>query len=89
MLFNAILTLKTEEEVASFFRDLLTPAELEEFANRWQAVKLLLAGEPYAMVAEKLGMSTTTITRVAHWLTRGTGGYQTAARRLKLTKTTA
>ncbi len=88
MLFTAILTLQTEEDVAAFFRDLLTPAELEEFANRWQAVTLLLAGEPYAAIAQKLGMSTTTVTRVAHWLSRGTGGYQTAASRLGLKKVT-
>lgn len=89
LLFNAILTLKTEAELASFFRDLLTPAELEEFTNRWQAVKLLLQGKPYAAIAQDLGMSTTTVTRVAHWLSRGTGGYQTAARRQGLVKTNA
>lgn len=75
-LFRAILTLKTFNEAANFFRDLLTIAELKEFANRWQIVKLLVQGKSYAEIAKKLKVSTTTVTRVAHWLRHGLGGYK-------------
>jgi TrpR-related protein YerC/YecD len=81
-LFTAILTLQSTEEAAKFFRDLLTVAELKEFANRWQMVKLLEKGVPYAEIASKLHTSTTTVSRVAHWLHNGMGGYQSLADRL-------
>ncbi len=75
-LFAAILKLKTPDEAARFFRDLLTVAEIEEFSNRWLAAKLLAKGKPYAEIASETKMSTTTVSRVAHWLFRGLGGYE-------------
>lgn len=82
-LFKVILSLQTTKEAASFFRDLLTISEIKEFANRFQAAKLLYQGRPIAKVAQKLKMSTTTVSRVAHWLKRGMGGYQLVLDRLK------
>lgn len=84
-LFQAVLALKTEQEAANFFRDLLTIAELDEFANRWQVVKLLMDGMPYAKIATKLNVSTATVTRVAHWLNDGMGGYKLIAARTEST----
>lgn len=81
-LFEAIQHIKSTDEATNFFRDLLTIAELKEFSNRWQAVKLLNQGKSYAHVAAKLGMSTATVTRVALWLKNGMGGYQILAKRL-------
>ncbi len=81
-LFTAILKLRNEKEAAAFFRDLLTIAELKEIANRWQAVKMLGQGKSYVEIAAKLGMSSTTVTRVAHWLKDGLGGYKTLANRI-------
>lgn len=81
-LFDVILSLKTQKEAANFFRDLLTMAELKEFSNRWQMVKLLAKGKPYLEIAQTLKVSTTTVARVAHWLNDGLGGYA-----LALTKT--
>jgi len=81
-LFDAILSLENKEEARNFFRDLLTPAELTEFANRWQVVKLLVQRKPYTVIAKELHVSTATITRVAHWLNNGMGGYQLVANRL-------
>lgn len=75
-LAQAILSLKNQEEARQLLRDLLTVAEIKEFANRLQAAKLLLQGNSYAVVATKLKMSTTTVTRVAHWLHHGMGGYK-------------
>ena len=82
-LFEAILRLKSPDEAARFFRDLLTIAELKEFANRWQAVKMLSQGTSYTVIAEKLGMSTATVTRVAHWFHHGMDGYKAVANRMK------
>lgn len=81
-LVQAVSTLKNEEEVANFLRDLLTIAEIEEFANRLDIVKLLFAGKSYIEIAEKTKVSTTTVARVAHWLFSGTGGYYKVISRL-------
>lgn len=81
-LFAAIRSLNDDTESAKFFRDLLTIPELEEFANRWQIVKLLIEGKPYLTISEKLGVSTATVTRVAQWYKNGTGGYRLVAERI-------
>ncbi len=81
-LFEAILLLKNEKEAAAFFRDLLTMAEITEFTNRWQMVKMLSEGKSYLEIAETLNTSTSTVTRVAHWLHNGHGGYKTVADRM-------
>ena len=40
------------------------------------------AGTPYARVASQLHASTATVTRVAHWLNHGEGGYRLVLERL-------
>jgi len=81
-LFQAVLSLKNEKEAAAFFRDLLTMPELNEFANRWQIVKLLIQKKSYTNIATQLNSSTATVTRVAHWLHNGLDGYKLMADRL-------
>lgn len=85
-LYRAILKLKTPAEVAAFWRDLLTLKEIQTFEKRWQMAKLLYQGMPYAAIAKKLKVSTTTVTRTAFWLKHGKGGYQLVLSRLHLTK---
>jgi TrpR-related protein YerC/YecD len=77
-LFNAILALETRPELERFFRDLCTLSELEAMAHRWQVARLLEQGLPYLEISERTGASTTTVTRVAHWLKHGEGGYRLA-----------
>jgi uncharacterized protein YerC len=43
---------------------------------------MLDGGTPYARVAAEVGASTTTVTRVAHWLRHGEGGYRIVLDRL-------
>jgi TrpR-related protein YerC/YecD len=77
-LLQAVLSLKTPGEAERFFRDLCTLSELEAMAHRWQVAKLLDRGLPYQEVAKQAHASTTTVTRVAHWLRHGQGGYRLA-----------
>jgi TrpR-related protein YerC/YecD len=77
-LFEAILSLRTLDEAHGFFRDLCTLAELEALTHRWQVAQLLDQGLPYHEIARRTGASTTTVTRVAHWLRHGEGGYRRA-----------
>jgi len=82
-LFQAILLLKNIEECEKFFRDLLTLEEIKEFAARWQVAKMLNQGLSYREISDKTKVSTATITRVAHWLLYGMGGYELILGRLK------
>ena len=82
LLIKALSNLK-QDDVAALLRDMLTLAEIEEFSNRLMIVKLLDAGLPYLEIAKEVGTSTTTVTRVAHWLYNGCGGYQSLLKKLK------
>jgi TrpR-related protein YerC/YecD len=87
-LFEAIRSLEGSDEVEAFLRDLCTLSELEAMAHRWEVVKLLDEGFPYHEISRRTGASTTTVTRVSHWLRHGEGGYRTAlARRAPLSPT--
>ncbi|MFH1111822.1 MAG: YerC/YecD family TrpR-related protein [Patescibacteria group bacterium] len=85
-LFEAILKLKTTNECRRFFRDLCTPDELVDMTDRFQVVKMLVRKIDYRDIAGRLGMSTTTVARVAHWLYQGMGGYKLILNRLGLLK---
>jgi len=82
-LADAVLAARTREEAQRFLRDLCTLPELEALAHRWQIVLLLDQGVPYVEIAERVPTSTATVTRVAQWLRRGTGGYALVLARVK------
>ncbi len=68
-LADALLSLKTREEVDAFLADLCTPSELRAFAERWDVARLLDAGgKPYREIAAEAGASPTTVVRVARFL---------------------
>jgi len=82
-LIEAFSKLKNEKEITSFLRDLLTPAEIEEFSCRFQIAKLLwVTNLSYVEIAQKAGTSSTTVTRVAQWLYKESWqGYKTILQR--------
>jgi TrpR-related protein YerC/YecD len=82
-LLRTIVALRNRKEAERFFRDLCTLAELEAMAHRWQVAKLVDEGLPYHEVSRRTGASTTTVTRVAHWLRHGEDGYRLALDRQK------
>jgi len=82
-LFEAMRSLKSRQELEIFMRDLCTLGELEAMAHRWQVARLVNQGLPYTEIAEKTGASTATVTRVAHWLNHGEGGYRLAIDKAK------
>ena len=56
-LFEAILTLETEEECFNFFEDVCTVNELLSIAQRFAVAKMLKEDNTYLEVAEKTGAS--------------------------------
>lgn len=75
-LYQAILQLKNPAECKKFFRDLCTLSELNAMSERWQVAKQINKGVTYREICKKTGSSTATITRVAHWVHHGLGGYK-------------
>jgi TrpR-related protein YerC/YecD len=68
-LYDALLSLKSREEVDAFLADLCTPAEVRAFAERWQVARLLDAGgKSYREIAAEAQASPTTVVRVARFL---------------------
>ena len=79
---SALAHIHDEQDMLAFLRDICTIEELKEVANRLYAAQLLEEGYTYRDVAKKTGMSTTTVTRIAHWLQHGEGGYDVALRKI-------
>ena len=88
-LSDAFLSLTTQDEARRFLRDLCTLAELEQLTHRWHIVRLLDEKMPYLEIAERVQTSTATVTRVAHWLRYGTGGYRSVLERSRRRATRA
>ena len=66
---EALLLLKNKNEVNDFLKDLCTPAELKALEERWSVAQLLYEDNlSYRDIATKLETSTTTVTRVARFL---------------------
>lgn len=80
-LYQAVLSLRNADECRRFFRDLLTPAELQAMADRWSVVPLLNQGLAYRRINELTGVSVTTVGRIARFLSSGNGGYEIALAR--------
>ncbi len=82
-LASVLISVKKEADMINFLRDLCTLEELDEMSKRWEAVTLIENGIPYREIAKKTGLSTTTVTRISHWLHNGEGGYAEALHKMK------
>ena len=82
---EAILLLKNKNEVNDFLKDLCTPAELKALEERWSVAQLLYEDNlSYRDIATKLETSTTTVTRVARFLSNEPyQGYKKILKRIK------
>lgn len=81
-LVEAVLALKNADETERFLRDLMTQGEIEEFANRLEAARLLSRDVQYNAIIETTGLSSTTIARISRWLKGSLGGYRLILSRL-------
>lgn len=82
-LYEAILRLESADECKKFFRDLLTLSEINSMVERFKVVRMVSEGVSYREISKKTGSSTATITRVAHWLHHGKGGYKLVLEKMK------
>jgi TrpR family trp operon transcriptional repressor len=65
-----------------FLTDILTPAEFEVLALRWQIVKKLNKNETHRSIAGDLGLGISTVTRGSRQLRNKNGGFHTMLKKL-------
>ena len=80
-LVAAFVGLRDPEVMAAFLRDICTTAELDAMGQRLQVARLVSDAVPYQEISRRTGASTATVTRVAHWLRDGEGGYGAVLKR--------
>lgn len=81
-LFQAIVNIENVEECFDFFEDICTIKEIQDMAQRLETAILLNRGMSYSEITAQVGVSSATIGRVNKCINYGTGGYQTAIRKL-------
>ena len=82
-LFEAILTLKNEEECYLFFEDICTVNEILSLSQRFEVSRMLRNKKTYLEIADKTGASTATISRVNRSLNYGNDGYDMVFSRME------
>lgn len=84
-LAEALLALRSVDECRRFLRDICTPKEMKDLAERWRVARLLDAGRhSYRDIHALTGVSLTTIGRVARFLQQEPHhGYRLVLDRLK------
>lgn len=85
-LFDVILNLEDREDCYRFFSDICTVKELLDMAQRLDVAVMLKQGANYQTIAQQVGVSTATISRVSKCLNYGAGGYRDALEKLEDSK---
>lgn len=75
-LVRVLMNIHKPSDLNAFLIDLLSSAEFNELAVRWQIVKQLSKGVPQRVVAKTLGVGIATVTRGARILTNPNSGFK-------------
>jgi TrpR-related protein YerC/YecD len=81
VLVAAFVRVRDPEVMTAFLHDLCTTAELDAMGQRLHVARLVSEAVPYQEISRRTGASTATVTRVAHWLRYGEGGYGAVLKR--------
>jgi TrpR-related protein YerC/YecD len=82
-LCEAVLSLKTNEDVYRFFEDICTINEIKDLEQRLQVARMLKQRRTYLDIASTTGASTATISRVNRSLNYGSDGYNLVFERIE------
>lgn len=74
--YKTLSKLDGEEEVKSFFSELLTMSEIVMIVRRLQIAKMLIQEYTYKKIKEKLGVGISTIIQVDRWMDSSFRGYR-------------
>ena len=83
LLLEALLTLKSKDEMMRFLEDVCTIKEISDMGQRFQVAKLLNEKIPYHQIVDETKASTATISRGNKSLIYGAEGYLIALSRIK------
>lgn len=81
LLFDTLRKLKLSKDLSNFIDDLLTKEEILDLAQRLKIAKLILEEKTYDEIAEKVGTSTSTVSKIGQVIKYGKGGLQSVLRR--------
>ena len=82
-LYTAAAAVRGRSAMKSFLRDLLTESERVMLGRRILIARLLLSGETYEGIYDRLGASPGTIRNVDRWLRDQMPGYENAIRAME------
>lgn len=74
LLVDTLRKLKSSKDLANFIDDLLTEEEILALAQRLKIAKLILEEKTYDEIAEKVGTSTSTVSKIGQVIKYGKGG---------------
>lgn len=83
-LINLFASIESKEEAEMLLKDILTPQEREDIAERWQLIQALASGLTQREVAKKCKVSISKVTRGAHEMKYGSGGFGHFLRKIKI-----
>jgi TrpR-related protein YerC/YecD len=83
LFYEAVLRLESPAECEQFFCDVCTPQEMAAISQRLAVAKMLSDKHSYIDIAENLGASTATISRVSRSMANGGQGYSAVFRRME------
>jgi TrpR-related protein YerC/YecD len=75
-LCQALISCRTESDLADLLRDIGTLSELQAWSERLEVARGLALGKSYRQISDDTGASTATVTRVAWFIENGPGGYR-------------
>ena len=76
LIINTFRDLETRRELSSFLEDLLTEDEFLDLAQRIKIVKMILDDKTYDEIAEKVGTSTATVSKIGQVIKYGKGAFK-------------
>lgn len=76
LLVDTLRKLKSSKDLSNFIDDLLTEEEILDLAQRIKIAKLILEDKTYDEIAEKVGTSTSTVSKIGQVIKYGKGGLQ-------------
>jgi len=69
---------KSSKDLPNFLDDLLTEEEILDLAQRIKIARLIFDGKTYDEIAEKVGTSTSTVSKIGQIVKYGKGGLEKA-----------
>lgn len=87
-IYRLFSSIDSPKEAELLLKDILTPQERDAIAERWQLIQALASGLTQRDVAKKCEVSISKVTRGAHELKYGSGGFQYFLRKLSKSKVT-